>query len=417
MDVKDRIAVRAASEAEDAATLPAASRVSHERLAWLIFWGCFAVFVFCAAFAGFFLLQYWETALDPQDGSVVVVRGTVLVKGERQQDWVSALTDIRVGPGDYVRTDSSSQAFVTFFDHSTLVVSPDSEVGIVREEASRFAPRREYLELKVTKGRVHLGVAPPRKSEKFVAVTTKDGTFALQEGSYFITVLAERSQLRVAERGQAQLQTDGGSFVLQAGQRMTIGQEGIRGPLVGFDELVKNANFTQGLDSWYPASAIGFKEGADVLGQYELVSRDGRPAVHFSRAGSGNTHYEVYLYQEINRDVEDFSDLRLSLDLRLDLQAQSGGGYFGSEYPAWVQITYEAADSIRNLRYGFYIQNAANNRTDSGVPTAQGEWAHFEAPLNLMTLVPQPLRILSIQVGGSGWDFDSYVSQVSLAGR
>ena len=50
-------------------------------------------------------------------------------------------------------------------------------------------------------------------------------------------------------------------------------------------------------------------------------------------------------------------------------------------------------------------------------PVAPGQWVKFLAPDNFMTLSPPPRRILSVQIGASGWDYESLVTNVSLVGR
>jgi hypothetical protein len=183
------------------------------------------------------------------------------------------------------------------------------------------------------------------------------------------------------------------------------------------EELVFNGSFTQGLTGWQVGNELGFPEGQDAQGDASLVREDGRPAVLFSRRGSKNTHCETYIFQEINRDVSDFSVLRLHIRLKLLHQSLSGGGYLGSEYPVLVKINYQVVQGENFEVFGFYYQNEAHNRTDNGTEVAQNSWVSFAAPDNLMTIIPQPRKIVSIEVQASGWDYESLVSDISLVGE
>ena len=404
-------------EEELAASISPTTRQRLERVAWGVLVASFLVFTLLAVGAGLLAKGYWETAMDGREAQVTVLKGTVLVRSPWQQQWVSASSETRLKDGDYLRTDGASQAFVTLFDYSTLVVFPGTEVQAVRLASTRFTPPREFMELVVTQGKVHVGVAPVLKGTKSVQITTDDGTFRLEEGSYTISVLSGRSQLRVAERGRAQVLASGESLVLYPGQRVSVGPGGVRGPLEGPEELVNNGDFARSLDGWQTGSRPGFKEGTDVLGRVSAPVSDGRTAAHFVRKDSKNTYFESSLIQEINRDVEDFVELRLSLDILLSHQSLSGGGYLGIEYPLWVRVNYLTVDSERTAGYGFYYQNIMNNRTDDGTPVAPGQWVKFLTPDNFMTLSPPPRRILSVQIGASGWDYESLVTNVSLVGR
>ena len=360
---------------------------------------------------------YLETATDARAAYSTVITGTVLVQPSRQFQWISATTDTELKDGDRLRTDGGSQAFLRLFDYSTLVVYPNTEVQMVRLASSRFTPRREEVELAVAQGTVHLGVAPPFATEKSVQVTTPDGTLFLQEGSYTISVADGRTQVRVAERGQAEVHVEGDSFGLLSGQRIELGPEGTLGPIEAQKEFVNNGDFGRGLDGWQSGNSPGFKEGADVMGVHAVTVDEGRLAVRFRRVGSKGTHDETYLYQEIGTDITDYTELLLSLEMRLAYQSLSGGGYVGSEYPLLVQVKYRTAKSEDAVVYGFYYQNEANNRTDYGIQMPKNVWVKYTVPVNLLTLNPRPQRISSIQVSASGWDYESLVTNISLAGH
>ena len=64
---------------------------------------------------------------------------------------------------------------------------------------------------------------------------------------------------------------------------------------------------------------------------------------------------------------------------------------------------------------GFYFDNAEGNPTTFGRQIPRDTWYYFESENLLDTLRPTPLRILSIRVYASGWDYESMIRYVSLA--
>ena len=392
-------------------------RVRPETLAWLVLFLSFATLCIIVA-AGFVTVRgYLETASDAQTARVAVISGTLLVQAPGQRDWVSMGSDTPLKPGSHLRTDRASEAFLTFFEYSTLRVYGDTEVEVLRLDSSRFGPRREFVELDVQRGKVHIGVAPEIDGRKSVRLVSANGEFGLEDGSYSVDVNADRTQLRVGERGRAEVRSEGASFVLYPEQRIDLGPAMMVGPTGAREDLLQNGGFAEGFKGWSIGNSLGFPEGADILAQEALTIDEGRVAVRFARGGSKGTHIESYLYQEIGRDVADFTELYLSLDVKLLQQSLSGGGYQGTEYPIIVRVNYRSAAGDGLVVYGFYYENTTNNRTDFGTLVPRGVWASYTTPVNMMSLVPRPQRILSVQVGAAGWDFESMAANVRLTGR
>jgi hypothetical protein len=197
---------------------------------------------------------------------------------------------------------------------------------------------------------------------------------------------------------------------------LVVGQAPVMPP-ISREQLLANGEFQLGLDSWRLSASRGFtREGQDVEGVVEIVPIEGRQAAHFIRTGSRGTHWESFLIQQLNRDVSSYTRLALSIEMKLVNQSLSGGGYEGSEYPAKLEVRYRAANGAEHRKvWGFYYQNAQDNRTDAGTLVRQNEWVTFTTD-NLMALLPTPVEILSVQISASGHDFESYVSKVVLTG-
>jgi hypothetical protein len=370
-----------------------------------------------AAGAGWWLAAYLDTATEARSGSLISIAGTVLVRQPRQAQWASADGEAALSEGAWVRTDGVSQGFVYLADQSTLQVFSATELQLTESAAARFGPEREFIGLTLRSGKVHIGVAPAGAAARTLRVMTPQGELRLEEGGYTITVDRASTRVRVAERGAAFVQTGASAGTVGPGQRGGLQAGGVLPPTQAHEELVFNGDFAQGMAGWRAGNIAGFREGADIPGVQELVYDQERLASRFVRRGSKGTHSETFVYQDIDRDMTDFKDLRLGLDMRVKYQNLSGGGYIGTEYPVLVRLTYRYAGGETSVTWGFYYENPDNNRTDFGVPVPKDAWVHYEVPVNIITLNPPPQRIMSLQVSASGWDYESLVTKISLAGQ
>ena len=80
-----------------------------------------------------------------------------------------------------------------------------------------------------------------------------------------------------------------------------------------------------------------------------------------------------------------------------------------------VRLTYrDVYDSEAEWVQGFYYQNTDGNPTMYGVQIPQERWHLFESPNPLEELPIRPYRVIRIRIYGSGWDYDSLLSEVSL---
>ena len=393
-------------------------RLSRETTAWAVLWGAFLAF--CVLVLGGVLgaFTYVNSAKDSHSSRVTIISGTVLVRPENSDTWVSATPDMELDAGDSVRTDETSQAMVFLFDGSTVRLFPGTEVILKQTSSARYREHREFLALRLESGSVRIGVAPTVHSEKRFRVRTAEATIELAEGSFSLRADESLTSVRVREVGSAVVVAHGEELIIGPQQRTEVlAGEAPGQPSSGGEELLVNGDFSRGLEGWQEGAAIGFPEGQDVSGEIGVVTEEGSPAVRFLRKGSRNFHCENYIVQALDRDVSDFSDLHLTLRFKLLDQTLSGGGYQGSEYPLLVRVDYQTARGSNFKVFGFYYQNKANNRTDNGTLVEQGKWVEVTLPENLMTLAPAPRVITSVQASASGWDYESLLSSISLVGE
>ncbi|MCX6022497.1 MAG: FecR domain-containing protein [Chloroflexi bacterium] len=376
--------------------------------------------MFCALAVAAAQLAWWfaQSAVEGHATTAVTINGTLQMLGPAGGQWTSLPAETRLSEGATLRTDASSQALLTLFDYSTIVVSAGAELKLTHVGMARFGPEREVVELALQRGRLRLGVAPDQGKPRRFSVNAPGAVVDLTEGSYTITAMDGGATLRVAERGDAVVQSALGTQTLKAGQRVDWGSDGRVGALqTAPEELVFNSDFTWGLQGWRVGNTLGFPVGQDHEGQVLLEpGAQGQPVVRFLRQNSKSTHAETYLLQEIERDVSDLSNLTLTSRFRINHQSLSGGGYMGTEYPVIIRVAYRTTTGEEASQFfGFYLHNDTGNRTDLGRQVAPDRWVTFT--VSLKSLAPNLARVLSVQVSASGWDYDSQIESISISGR
>lgn len=358
------------------------------------------------------------TATDAEGAHLKVVRGTVLIQESRRLDWVAASDGMGLDEGYRIRTDDTSQALVTLFEGTQLSLFPGSEVTVSSLRRLRFDPNSFSVAVGYRKGKLRIDIGDGTGSRRDFRVTVPDAgaEMILAEGSYSLDSNSRATEIKVRDGGVALVKGLDKSVEVKTGQmtNLTSGQPPTA-PAAAARELAANGRFQDGLARWsWDNRDVSPKS---QLGKAEIVSTDIGNAVRFIRTDSNSSHGETYIHQDINQDVSDFRSLQLFLQLKLESQSLSGGGYMGSEYPLMVRINYRSERGDNVMVYGFYSQNEAENLTTNGTLLPQGEWVSYKVPDNLMTVEPAPTRILSLEVTASGHDYESLLKEISLEGE
>jgi hypothetical protein len=361
---------------------------------------------------------YIINATSTHKTTLTAISGTILVE-ERGQARPLAVTEaMEVSEGVSIKTDSTSQAILTFFEDSTAILYNDTQVVLLKTRTPRFdlSPQPDTIILEVQEGRVRIGAAPAIDSPLYFEVRSPQGVAVLEEGSYSVEVTDEQAQI-VARYGQA-LATAGGKTVeLNKGQRTTIATgEAPADPMPAVQPLVVNGNFQQDLSvGWIAYNEQGV-DGGEVDGEVEIVSSGDRRALFFSRMGEDGNHCETGIRQTIDKDIRDFTSLKLHLDVRLIYQSLSGGGFLSSEFPIMIRLDYE--DPWGNDRFwvhGFHYQNVDNYPIQWGEQIPRYVWYPYETD-NLLEMLAdtRPTHIKEIRIYASGWEYQSMISEVGL---
>ncbi|MER3398046.1 MAG: hypothetical protein C4315_04080 [Chloroflexota bacterium] len=397
-----------------------------ETVAWVVLWTAFGVFLLLCT--GTILAVRWfiQSATVTEEAQLTVTGGTVAIRplSQGSPDWVVAPPQATLEESDQVRTDEGSTAFIRLPDGSTVSVLPGTELAISRLRRFRFGEPGHLLDITIKSGRLILGVAHPIGRPTAFRILSGGAEVQLAEGNYAVRKEADRLEVRVRQLGSALVRS--GPFEVNLGslQRAVAYPGRLEGPLPPEDDLIRAGDFTQGLDdrAWQPVVEEACWAAPQVQNRLEPTRVDGEQAVRFFRQGSEGTPCQMFLHQEVNRDISDLISLRLKIEFRIDRQTLSGGGYLGSEYPVQVRMLYRGADGGERVWVrGFYIQNVEGRRTDHGVKVEGDRWVEYWVPdaedPNLLTLAGGVRYIRWIEVMASGHDFESYVRRVSLLGQ
>jgi hypothetical protein len=187
-------------------------------------------------------------------------------------------------------------------------------------------------------------------------------------------------------------------------------------PVPAARDLVTDGDFTEPLGKTWEVYKSQGGDGGEVDGEAFISISGDRMAVQFSRSGAGGNNAEVGIIQEIGKDLPTLAQsLVLHAELGLIFQSLSGGGYQSSEYPLILRLNYEDEyGSEAHWYHGFYYQNREDNPTMNGELVPLNVWVPYESENLLETLQPRPVRITSLQIYASGWDYDSRISRVRL---
>lgn len=396
-----------------------------ERIFWLVILGAFAAFLLlCAAVpvgARSYLLYSWT----PKEATLEVIAGTVRVQ-ERDATAPTAVTkSIIIHEGSAIETDENSKAILTLFDGSTITLFTGTQVTVPDMRVSMFEWGRVPITLRVdqTRGRIRVSPAPLYSvsdaapyTRKFL-VHTPHLSADLDEGSYAIDVYPDLKSQVTATNGNVVVTAQGKDVTLGRSQRtvVTRGNSPLA-PLPAAQDFIVNGDFMDPPDvGWNTLpSQLGV-----LPGEAGIFPLGDRRTVRIIRAGSstptGQSSTITGIIQTINKDVSDFRTIKLTADIRLHNQSLSGGGILSSEYPLILRLKYrDKYGSEAEWVHGFYYQNTTNNPTVNGELVPVDVWVPFESG-NLFEIAdPTPLYITTLQIYASGWDYESYVSNIRL---
>lgn len=401
-------------------------RKNPERVAWLVIFGAFGVFLTLCAAIPLSAQSYLLYSTDTQQAKFEVLSGTAQVQelNSLAPMAVTASTPMLLTEGSTAEVDENSKAMLTLFDGSTVQLFPSTQVVLREMRVPKFEWGQQPLAITIeqTRGRTRIGAAQLYSStgeapgQRVFIVKTRHLQASLRggSGSYGVDVSSDSSQISVRD-GVALVSSMGKSVSVSRGQR-TVARPGAAplDPLPAALDLIANGDFVDPLDRRWDLLE-GLNPSNLVPGMTEKAPFTDRQALHIVRTNSNQTSAITGRVQIINKDVSDYPTLRLSAEIRLHFQSLSGGGSVSSEYPIILRLKYrDQYGSDAEKVWGFYYQNTMNNQTNNGILVPLDVWYPFETQNLYDILDPKPYIITSLQIYASGWDYDAYVSNVHL---
>ncbi|MDE2816619.1 MAG: FecR domain-containing protein [Chloroflexota bacterium] len=386
-----------------------------QRLAWATLVVSFLIFLAVVFSFPHALRLIIESIRQDVSVPVRVISGQeVFVHAAGSTSWIVRFDKTELNPGDSIRTDENSRAFLVLPDDSTVQLYPNSSVTLAASNLVRYQPEKMQIILEQVKGKSRIAVSPVRSPENRVFhVRTPTFTANLLEGSYAVEVIEDARSSLAARLGNAVV-TDGERVLsLSAWERVTTENGQLpTTPLPAAQDLVQEGDFAAPeptLRTYWAEEDRSIEAPSGTV----AFEQDG---VHLKREGEG--HGETVLIQQINRDVWDFEELVLRARVKVIHQSLPGGGRKGAEYPILIRIDYRDINGEeREWFHGFYyyVPTEAEYLTMNATKVEQDAWYTYEK--NILQLAQRPIFIRTIEVVASGRSYEGVVQYVSLVGE
>lgn len=415
-------------------------RFGRQRLAWAILTASFISCIVLSFAIPVTINAFLQKATQSLDITVQANQGTVGIEertGQRRAVLVGEPAQ-SVNPQTSIRTDTTASALMVVSDPErtsplmTLQVASNSSVGLNEAAAPRFgwSDNDHRMNLDLQAGRVRLDIPPFDERALEVRVTTPQGAFVeiVDPGRYMLEVSNDVTQVTVQGEGLASITSQGETLDLGGGQRVEVTADTPpAGPFVPARDLIRNGDFSNGLDNWALFSwQVELPD--QPKGETTVQPNGGDPFVRFTRQGVG--HSDVRMTQTVNQDVSDYESLRLSATLRVADQSLGVCGVQGSECPLFLIINYiDAAGVSRVWQHGFFANGTVDDNLTPAlcISCAVVQRPHDRVPLGqlyfydvdlIQEMASQgalpPRFIESVTLVGSGHSFTTEVSDVAL---
>jgi hypothetical protein len=332
---------------------------SPERVAWTVLLSSFFVLVSLVAIVLVGGRWWLRTAMVSQ-GINIVPSGTVLVTRPGRGAPEVNLTDIPVG--SVIRSEPNAQASLTFMAAdgeilATVRIFGATIMEIVEAESPRFStgisPHR--VTLHVTSGRVRANVAVDARRPVRIDIRSDPAAVTVLDtpGSNVSVEAGPTETIVTVREGQAVVDAEGGSVILGRDQRTEVlPQAAPNGPLPAEQNWIKNGDFALPLDGIWHVAATD-PEADEMQGEAIITANGGRHVLQLTRTGS--QWARVGATQDINRDVQGLTSLRLNADIFISAQDVRNCGAQGTECPLMVKIIYvDVGGGTQEWLQGFY---------------------------------------------------------------
>lgn len=436
----------------------AALRRRQARRAWTAIG--LALLTFLSSCGLLFGAGYWYRghATEKRAVRIEVVQGDrAYVRPAYQRNWSAVparggagTASLELQEGDAFQTGSGTQALLTFWDNSRVQVFENTELQMTELRTTRYISQASAVSMQQLRGISRVALAPGDYRRARFQVEAGDATVLMKEGDgitggvFVVQVLPGEiggdlgavSVRALVRRGVGAVRVTGqaGELRLGANEQTVVPPGGpARAPTAARRDFVANSQFAplgaSGCDlsnqfaPWRPSCTPGQLEG--TFGRLITVAEtiDGQPvtALEIARSASSTDSANTGVRQPLDVSVGDQPSLSLTADIKIEDQTLSGGGQSGTEFPMIVRINYYDASGGYNTRiWAFYIVPAADGRLPFNAslvearPVTADEWVPLR--FDLRGLVPQPVRLDSIEIYASGQGYRARITNVAIVG-
>lgn len=410
----------------------------RHQLAWTILFSSLFFCLLLSVTVPLALTAFLQNATQPLDVAVQANQGTV---GVNEENGPRRAVLVGEPPGEVdaratIQTDTTASALLTVAPPdeteplAIMQISGNSTVQLAEAAAPRFrwSNHSHQLEVDIQTGRLRVDILFGGARPLTLVVTTPQGRVDVsQPGRYTFEVNGDTTQVTVHSEGAAEVAAQDNTLTLSPNQRAEMTASALIGPLDPARDLIRNGNFSQGLDNWALFSwQVELPD--QPKGETSVTSAGGNPLLRFAREGIG--HADVRATQSIGQDVSGYDALRLSATVRILNQSLGVCGVQGSECPLFIIVNYIDDSGVNRVwQHGFFATGVIDDNLTPGacISCAVVQRPHERVPLgqfffyevNLIDeLASQgflpPRHIESITLVGSGHTFTTEVSDVAL---
>jgi hypothetical protein len=343
---------------------PASTRAQNpERAAWTVLLGAFFTFVLLVGTLVFGGRWWLQNASVEQSITMTVGDGaTVFVTRPGRSAPEVNITAIPVG--SEIRTESTAQASLNFVSADgkqvlgTVRVFGSSVLVVTEADSPRYntgiAPHHISLHLVSGRVRATVGVDVVRPVQMVLVSEPGTSTLLDQPGSNASVQVDATNTMVTVRDGQATVSAGGQSVVLIKDQRAQVAPNSAPSAALPAEQnLIVNGDFTQPLTGTWSLDTRQPQDPTEQVGTANVTTDNGRRTIHIQRTGNNWGH--VGRTQDINRDVQGLTSLRLSMDIQIDGQDVRNCGVQGTECPLMVKINYvDVGGGAHEWLQGFY---------------------------------------------------------------
>jgi len=417
--------------AADTATWPGQSkarwRENPQRVAWIILFGSFTLFLMLAISIPLGIRSFVRYTTVAQPARLEPTLGTLLFYPELPGEPVAVTEprdDVREG-ARIEAADESAQGTLGLVGAAgadevlgSVQIYPSTVLDVQRLRRPLFerSPEPYQVRLLLKAGQARIFTNSGDKRALDVELETPHGVISLAAGSYQISVNETQTDVTVRSGEAVLAHANNESIAVSAGLRGWMTSEDLAHDAMAAEQnLVQNGDFSESMLNTWQSYVVADNV---VPGNVRVIEREGRRVAVLSRQGEENVPTEVGITQSVEKDVNVFDSLFMQVDVKLLYQSLSGAGYLSSEFPLRVEITYtDIYGKVLTWGHGFYYRDPENEnwRIINGEKIPPYIWYTYQSP-NLMELLSdtRPARINSVRIYASGWNYQSMVSEVYL---